>query len=286
VANLADLLMQLVPGDPRALSEAEPLAHESLVGTREVMGRGHPETLKATQMMAGLLTEKGHRCPPSSSERMDNFRKAEPLYREAIDGFTKGLGPYHPQVLNLAHELHRLLLDMNKAAEAEAASAELVKGCRATLGDSHGETLIAITHQSSILRAIDRLDEALPLAREVREGWKKLEADQKVPRNTLTSTNILAELLHAMKRDQEAEPMCREVLNGFLRVVGPNHPFTKSAAENHSAVLRALGKEDEADHLLKQFGLRAPVGGMSGIGEEEAPAPTDKDIDEIVEDVD
>ena len=34
-----------------------------------------------------------------------------------------------------------------------------------------------------------------------------------MPRNTLTATNILAELLHAMKMDAEAEPLCREVLH-------------------------------------------------------------------------
>ena len=111
------------------------------------------------------------------------------------------------------------------------------------MGDSHPETLVAITHLGAVLRAVNKLDAALPLAKEVRAGWKALEGDKgPVPRNTLTSTNILAELMHAMKLDREAEPLCREVLNGFLRAVGPNHPFTKSGAENLSAVLRALGK--------------------------------------------
>ena len=86
-----------------------------------------------------------------------------------------------------------------------------------------------------------------------------------MPRNTLTATNILAELLHAMGRNEEAEPLVKEVLNGFLRAVGPQHPFTISAAENLSGVLRALHKAEEADKVLKQFGLKTP---LSGIGEE------------------
>ena len=58
-----------------------------------------------------------------------------------------------------------------------------------------------------------------------------------MPRNTLTSINILAELLHSQGKHKEAEPLCREVLAGFTACVGPEHPFTVSAVENLSAVL-------------------------------------------------
>ena len=103
-----------------------------------------------------------------------------------------------------------------------------------------------------------------------------MEREAKIPRNTLTATNILAELLHAMKKDTDAEPYCREVLNGFLRAVGPKHPFTISAAENLAGVLRALNKIDEADKVHKQFGMKVPVtGGIIEEGDEgeEADGP-------------
>jgi len=276
VANLADLLMQLAPGDPRALKEAEPLARESLAGTREVLGNGHPETLKSVGMMAALLVEQGHQCPPKSPQRDAKFREAEPLYREAVVGFSKGLGQYHPTPLSYAHEHDRLLLDMGMVKEAESAARELLSGCRAQLGDSHPETLISITHLGAVLRHAGRLNEALPLAKEVQLGWKHLEREAKIPRNTLTATNILAELLHAMKKDTDAEPYCREVLNGFLRAVGPKHPFTISAAENLAGVLRALNKIDEADKVHKQFGMKVPVTGAiteEGDEGEEADGP-------------
>jgi len=263
VANLADLLMQLAPADPRAIAEAEPLARESLAGTREVLGNGHPETLKSVGMMATLLTEAGHLHPPTAPERLKAFREAEPLYREAVVGFARGLGQYHPTPLSYSHELARLLLDMNKASEAETMSRDCLCGCRAALGDSHPESLIAITHLAAVLRARQKFDEAATLAREVRNGWKELERDAKVPRNTLTATNILAELLHTMGLDAEAEPLCREVLNGFLRAVGPQHPFTVSAVDNLSNVLRSLNRVDEADKVLKQFGMKTPLQGVS-----------------------
>ena len=261
VANLADLLMQLAPADPRAINEAEPLARESLAGTREVLGNGHPETLKSVGMLATMLVEQAHMHKPKSDERKAKFVEAEPLFREAIHGFTRGLGPYHPTPLSYSHELSRLLLDMGKKEESAKMCRETVKGCRASLGDSHPETLIAITSLGAVLRAQNQLEEAATLAREVRNGWMQLEGDAKVPRNTLTASNILAELLHSLGRNDEAEPLCRDVLNGFLRAVGPAHPFTLSSAENLSNVLRALAKHEEADKVLKQFGMKTPVGG-------------------------
>merc|ERR1719482_325830 len=136
-----------------------------------------------------------------------------------------------------------------------------------------------MTHLSAVLRHRERFDEAVSLAREVRNGWKELEREAKVQRNTLTATNILAELLHTTGKNEEAEPICREVLNGFLRAVGPQHPFSVSAVENLSNVLRMVGKADEADKLVKQFGLKTPLPG--GIeegdeGEEEGGPPKPK----------
>ena len=57
--------------------------------------------------------------------------QAEPLYKEAVIGFSKGLGQYHPTPLSYQHELTRLLLDMGKAQEAEDKASETVKGLRA-----------------------------------------------------------------------------------------------------------------------------------------------------------
>ena len=88
--------------------------------------------------------------------------------------------------------------------------------------------------------------------------WRDLEATAKVPRNTLTSINILAELLHSQGKDKEAEPLCKEVLAGFTICVGPEHPFTVSAAENLSAVLRKIGRDDEADEVMGKYNLRRP----------------------------
>ena len=89
-----------------------------------------------------------------------------------------------------------------------------------------------------------------------------------------------------MKKDREAEPLCREVLNGFLRAVGPQHPFTMSAADNLSGVLRALGKEDEANKVRKQFGMKTTLGGIGEEGEANGAIAEGDEGDEEVDDVD
>ena len=142
---------------------------------------------------------------------------------------------------------------------------EAVKGCRAKLGDGHPETLVALTHMTGVYRELNKLPQAEKLAREARKGWIALEGGQKgPPRNTLSSTNVLAQLLHAQGKDKEAEPFCKEVLGGFLRACGPKHPFTLSAAENFAGVLFANGKTGEGEGVLRQMQCRDPRKGPLG----------------------
>mmetsp|Transcript_22763 Transcript_22763/g.37699 ORF Transcript_22763/g.37699 Transcript_22763/m.37699 type:complete len:993 (-) Transcript_22763:437-3415(-) len=253
IANLADMLMQLGHIDPRALQEAEPLCREALAGSREVLGDGHPDTLKSVGNLAALLVDQAHQVPPDNPIAKKKLKEAEPLYREAVVGFTKGLGSVHPTTLSYVHEQARTLLDLGKVVDAERIQRDSVSSCRAQLGDSHPETLICVTHLAGLYRAQNKLKEAEPLSREVLDGWRKIEAGEAVQRNTLTSINILAELLHAQGKDHEAEPLCREVKTGFLAALGPQHPFTVSAAENLAGVLRSLGKTAEADSILAEY---------------------------------
>eukprot|EP00965_Chrysotila_dentata_P105686 3490754-Pleurochrysis_carterae.AAC.1 len=82
-----------------------------------------------------------------------------------------------------------------KPKDAERIQRDSVSGCRAALGDSHPETLVSLTHLVGLYRAQNKLSEAEPLAREALAGWRALEANEPVPRHTMTAINILAELL-------------------------------------------------------------------------------------------
>eukprot|EP00308_Calcidiscus_leptoporus_P000518 CAMPEP_0119369978 /NCGR_PEP_ID=MMETSP1334-20130426/16407_1 /TAXON_ID=127549 /ORGANISM="Calcidiscus leptoporus, Strain RCC1130" /LENGTH=987 /DNA_ID=CAMNT_0007386933 /DNA_START=47 /DNA_END=3010 /DNA_ORIENTATION=- len=255
IANLADMLMQLGHVDPRALEEAEPLCREVLTGSREVYGDNHPDTLKSVGNLAALLVDQAHMVPPTHPLAKQKLKEAEPLYREAVIGFTRGLGSTHPTTVTYVNEQARALLDLGKAVDAERIQRDCLSSCRAALGDSHPETLICMTHMAGLYRAQNKFGEAEPLAREVLAGWRNIEAKEKVQRNTLTSINILAELLHAQNKDKEALPLCKEVHKGFIGALGAEHPITLSAAENLFGVLKSLGHQSEADAINKEFKL-------------------------------
>jgi len=293
VANLADMLMQLGHIDPRAYEEAEPLCREALAGSREVLGEGHPDTLKSVGNLAALLVDQAHLFPPEHPRAVARLKEAEPLYREAVVGFTRGLGSTHPTTLSYVSEQARNLLALGKKVDAERIQRDAVSSCRATLGDGHPETLICITHLAGLYRGQNKLAEAEPLSREVLAGWRQVEAREPVQRNTLTAINILAELLHAQGKDREAEPLCREVQKGFLSACGPDHPVTISAHENLAGVLKALGKDDEAAKLLAKYpqiearrkAMQNGRGGPPGMMPPPPPGPLPPAIEEV-EDVD
>lgn len=114
-----------------------------------------------------------------------------------------------------------------------------------------------------MLRAQEKLAEAEPVAREVLAGWRALEAGEKdcIPRNTLTSLNILTEVLHTQGKDKEAEPLCREAVAGFDKGVGPKHPYTLQSVDMLCAVLQKVGKSAEAMRLSKQYNLDEEMSG-------------------------
>lgn len=88
--------------------------------------------------------------------------------------------------------------------------------------------------------------------------------------------------MHSQGKHKEAEPLCKEVLAGFFAAVGPEHPFTISACENLSAVLRKNGKDAEADETLAKFAIKRPLADIS----EDGPTSAQPDGPQNAVDVD
>ena len=256
ISNLADMLIQIGHIDPRAYYEAESLCREALAGSREVLGAGHPDTFKAAGNLAALLVEMARLHTPKSEEEVKYLKEAEPLFANVCAGFSAGLGKTHPSTLAYISERARTLVELGRAEDAVALLEESVASSRAALGDGHPETLVGITHLAGTYRSQENLEKAEMLMREVIKGWNEIEEKDTVKRHSVTATNIMAEILHAQGKNQEAEPLCRQVLSDFLQAVGPEHPFTRSAAGNLVGVLRARGGgEEEVARLTENFKL-------------------------------
>eukprot|EP00808_Paulinella_micropora_P008031 g47259.t1 len=76
---------------------------------------------------------------------------AEPLYRTALQGQEKTLGPEHPDTLTSVNNLGFLLYHQSKLAEAEPLYRRALEGQEKTLGAEHPDTLISFSNLGVLL---------------------------------------------------------------------------------------------------------------------------------------
>lgn len=93
-----------------------------------MLGVGHPDYLKSVGMLAALLVEQAHHAKPGSTVRKRKLAEAEPLYAEAVGGFSGLCGKYHPTTNSYVNERARVLLDMGRSDEAESEMKDLLSG--------------------------------------------------------------------------------------------------------------------------------------------------------------
>lgn len=73
--------------------------------------------------------------------------------------------------------------------------------------------------------------------------------------DTANSLHNLAGLLHAQGDYDAALPLAERALAIFAKVLGAEHPNTKTCADGAAKVLDALGRADEAAALRARFNL-------------------------------
>ncbi len=58
--------------------------------------------------------------------------------------------------------------------------------------------------------------------------------------------------MSAQGKYSEAEPLYLRALAILERSLGLQHPYTQQARENYAALLRAMGRDEEAEQLEEQ----------------------------------
>ncbi len=257
------------------LDDALPLQEGALATNRRVLGKEHPETLRALNNLGALLHAQGklpeadayltealdtrrrvlgdaHPDTLSSLNQMGYLRddqgkldEAERYYRESLEKRRRVLGEDHPDTLISINNMGMLLKTQGKLVEAEPYFREALEKSRRVLGDDHGDTLIAINNMGLLLQAQGKLSEAEPFYRESLEKRRRLFGEEHP--DTLNAINNLGFVLYAQGRLAEAEPYFRESLDKHRRLRGDDHPNTLSAVNNMGMLLRAQGKFAEAE---------------------------------------
>ncbi len=139
-----------------------------------------------------------------------NPREAEPLFRQALEGYRKAQGPDAHLTIDLTRDLANVLQQTGRSAEAEPLLRDALERARNRLrdGDPRAVQVVASFGMSLYMRS--RWSEAEPLLREALERARK-QSGPGDPRNA----SLMAPLAMCLIKQGkwiEAEPLLREVL--------------------------------------------------------------------------
>jgi tetratricopeptide (TPR) repeat protein len=114
--------------------------------------------------LALLLMDKG------------DLAAAEPLYRRALEGRERVLGPEHPQTLTSVNNLAGLLESKGDLAAAEPMYRRALEAQERVLGPEHPQTLSSVNNLAGLLYRKGDLAAAEPLYRRALEGLLKISS--------------------------------------------------------------------------------------------------------------
>jgi len=200
------------------------------------------------------------------------------------------LGPEHIDTLRSRAVLGQIQLSMDDLDSAVGHLQAALAGFMAMGPDAEGPAIQATVNLAAAFRRLNRLDEALVLARQAyddarvvfgpdhretllvinnlaivhqaRGEWqetealfrqvldKRLELHDADDAETLLAHQNLGLSLWNQYRLDEAEPHLRQALEAARRIHGHDHPIALQAANGLGALLQAQGKSDEAERLL------------------------------------
>lgn len=112
--------------------------------------------------------------------------KAEPLLREAVDGYEQLLGPLHENALGSLHHLADALAAQGRLPEAEQVFRDVLQRKRRVWGDHAGKTVMDLSRLCEILLLQDKHREAEPLIQELVDyDMNRLNSDEDYFRSSL-----------------------------------------------------------------------------------------------------
>jgi len=178
------------------------------------------------------------------------FTEAEPLAREALEGFRRAAGEEDPSTLAALNNLALLLNSMGDAEQAERLYRQALDAQRRVLGEAHPDTISSKGNLAQLLLDRGSYDEAAPLVEEVL-ALRRRQLGPNHP-DTITSITNAARVAQEQNCLEEAEALYREAVDGSRRVLGDDHPRTLSAISNLAVLCQQRGRVEEAENLLRE----------------------------------
>ncbi|PVG02910.1 hypothetical protein CPB86DRAFT_859145 [Serendipita vermifera] len=258
--------------------KAEVLEVEVLAALREQLGDSHNETLEAMHNLGLTYFSQGKYYKAEEiqlqvyEERKEKLGSIHPQTLNAIRNLSltyHALGMYAkaetiqvPAVKELRDESGETQATMaakedlavtyqwqGRFAEAEALQLQVLKGRQQQLGESHPDTLKAMTNLAFTYHQMTNY----PKAEELKLENLRLQREQHgdFHRSTINAMSDLALTYQYQSRHAEAEALQVKVLEGTRAIIGEKHHETLNAMESLGYTYQLLGRYKEAEELHK-----------------------------------
>lgn len=174
----------------------------------------------------------------------DNFDGAETSWKRALQIRETQLGPYHPQVADIADLYAKLLrrLERNEEADELEARVEESRARHTSDWEAYRKTAIKAMEMDNFFYA-----QALWLA----ALDESSDFDDEDPR-VLTTLESLAHVYWKRKKYDKSEPLCMRIFKISEKLLGKDHLDVARAANNLALVCERQGKHTEATVLYQE----------------------------------
>ncbi|XCN72596.1 MAG: tetratricopeptide repeat protein [Candidatus Electrothrix aestuarii] len=178
------------------------------------------------------------------------YKKAEPIYKRALEVAEKTLGKEHLHVAAVLNNLARLYVTQSRYEKAVPLYQRSLVIKENKLGKDHPYVTNTLGNLANLYRVQGRYDEAEPLynsSLKIRE--EKLGKKHPDVANSLDS---IALLYCEQGRYNRAEPLYKRSLEISEETLGKDHPNVAVTLNNLAELYRKQRRYEEADPLYKQ----------------------------------
>jgi CHAT domain-containing protein/tetratricopeptide (TPR) repeat protein len=174
-----------------------------------------------------------------------DLREAERLYQQAIDVWSKALGPSHPFVSVGLDALARMMSARRQFARAQTIYERTLALRIRTLGPNHPRVAFTLVNMARNLAATGNRSRALQQITRALEIYDAAGSPEE-PDNYASTLALRGSIEVAMRRYADAQRTYNEVLAVRERLFGPSHPLTAESRANVATVDFAVGAYADA----------------------------------------
>ena len=176
--------------------------------------------------------------------------KAEEMYTQALEGYTKALGEDHTSTLGTIGNLGNLYSKQGKLDKAEQMYTQALEGYTKALGEDHTSTLSTIGNLGNLYSEQGKLDKAEQMYTQALEGYTKALGEDHT--STLSTINNLGILYRDQGKLDKAEKMYTQALEGYTKALGEDHTSTLNSIYCLAILYSEQGKLDKAEQMYTQ----------------------------------